>query len=261
MTVAATYGRPKGTIDDPGGMGGAQKARDEWWAGQGQNDIQQERVTSGGAVAGQMSADAQTAGPAVNENRLYAEREASGAGGHQAGAINLASRLAAGNTPSAAAMQLQRGLNTATAQQTAMGRSARGGAAIASAGSNAAANTANLQQNAFTQGGLLRARDMSQGRGLLGSALGQAQSQDEARMGEANRVGQFNSQFRDQSALNWGNAALGLGEVENAQQSQDLDWYRGGMAPVEAQSEADQQAQRWEYDRRKAARAAFEEDK
>jgi hypothetical protein len=157
-------------------------------------------------------------------------------------------------------MQLQSGLNQASAQQQAMGRSARGGAALATAGSNMQANTANLQQNAYSQGGLLRSKDMALGRGMLGTGLGQQQAQDQQRLGMANQLNQFNADANDRFSLGMGQAGVGLGGAANAQNQTDLAWHQGGMQSVEAQSEAEQQRQRWLSNSRSQAVAANIED-
>lgn len=261
VPLQATYGRPAGTQEDPGGWGGANKARDEWWQGQGNNDRDQANVGQGAYDANTQAQNAHTRGPQAVENQQLANNEASGAGGHQQGAIGMANTLARGTQPSQAAYQLQHGLNQASDQQTAMGRSARGGAAIATAGANAQANQAALQQNAYTQAGILKAQDMSMGRGMLGSQLQQQRDQAGQRLGQANLLGQNNSDRNDKFAIGMGQAAAGLGDVANQQQQQDLQWYQGGMQSVEAQSEADQQRQRWLADEqnRKVA-AAIEDD-
>jgi hypothetical protein len=260
MPVAANYGRPAGTIDDPGGMGGANKARDEWWNRKADNDAQQGMVNGAAGYANQQAGLGQDRGPMAIEDQALSNQEASGAGGHQQGAIGLAGTLARGQQPSQAAMQLQAGLNQSSAMQQSMAAGARGGAALATAGANMGANTAALQQNAWTQGGLLRSRDMAAGRGMLGTGLGQQQAQDQQRLGQANQLGQFNADLNDKYSLGMGQAGVGLGGAANAQQQTDLAWHQGGMTPVEAQSEAQQQQQRWEGDAERQRVAARKED-
>lgn len=260
MPVAATYGRPAGTIEDPGGMGGANKARDEWWSHKADSMPQQEQITAGLEYANEQAALGQNRGPTAAENAGYANNEASGAGGHQQGAIGLAGTLARGQQPSQAAMQLQSGLQQASAQQAAMGRSARGMASLATAGANTQANRSNLQQNAFTQGGLLRSRDMAAGRGMLGTGLGQMQEQDQARFGLANQMGQDNAMRNDKYSLGMGAGGVGLGSVANGQQQNNLLWHQGGMTSIEAQSEADQQQKKWMADAEAERIAARGED-
>lgn len=247
---AADYGRnPDGSI----------AARNEWWAQQNRNDADQGIVQGAEGYANQQAG--LNRGAQANESTRYSDQEASGAGGHQQGAIGIARSLATGSQPSAAAYQLQAGLNQSLQQQSAIARGARGSAAIATAGANNAANNAALQQNAYTQGGILRAHDMAIGRGLYGSMLGEQQQQDQARLGQANDMSQFNADLNDKYSLGMGQAAVGLGGVSNAQRGQDFNYYQGGMGVVDAQSEADQQHQRWLYDARKQAAAANNEDR
>ncbi len=248
IPVAATYGRTKD---------GASDARDQWWDRENDNNEQQAIV---GGAANYANGQTQERDAQALENQGLSNQEASGANGHQQGAIGLAGTLARGQQPSQAAMQLQRGLQSASAQQQSLGRSARGGAALATAGANQQANTANLQQNAFTQGGMLRARDMAAGRGMLGTALAQQQEQDQNRLGQANQMGQFNADENDRYRLGMGQAAVGLGNVGNAQNQQDLAWHQGGMTSIEAQSEADQQYRQWLADAEKQRLAAEAED-
>ncbi len=238
--------------------GGAIKARDEWWKSMGNNDAQQEQMSGGMGFA---NGQAQTDRPdQAVENLKLANNEASGAGGNQQAALGLAGTLARGQQPSQAAYQLQSGLNQATAQQTAIGRSARGSAAIATAGADAAANRANLQQNAYTQGGMLKSQDMAQGRGMLASQLGTVRDQDNQRIGQANTISQYNGQANDAYKLGMGNAAVGFGDVANQQGGQDQQLYHQGMQPVIAQDSANQQHQVNSADIRKQAVNANEED-
>ncbi len=248
VPLAAQYGRT---------AGGAVAAGQEWWNRKADNDEQQAIVSGATNYANGQTGerDAQAL-----EDQGLSNQEASGANGHQQGAIGLAGTLARGQQPSQAAMQLQRGLQSASAQQQSLGRSARGGAALATAGANQQANTANLQQNAFTQGGMLRARDMATGRGMLGTALAQQQEQDQNRLGQANQLGQFNADENDRYRLGMGQAAVGLGGVGNSQDQTDLAWHQGGMTSIDAQSEADQQRQKWIADAEKQRRAAALED-
>ncbi len=257
VPLAAEYGRSNPLTDH---YGGANRARDEWWKGMGHNDADQNAINAGAASANRQSEIGQTRGPVAQENAGFANNEASGAGGNQAYATGLAGTLARGNTPSVGAYQLQSGLNQATAQQRAMSRSARGGAALATAGTDAAANTANLQQNAFSQGKILAAQDMTAGRNLYGSALGQQRDQDNARIGIGNTISQANAEQNDKYSLGMGGAAVGMGGAGNGASAQDLQYYQGGMGVVGAQSEAEQQKQRWVADARKRVAAQQAED-
>lgn len=222
---------------------GAVNARNEWWAGMDRNDADMGAINKGIGFANGQAANPTAVG--ATENAGLANNEASGANGHQSGAIGLAGTLARGQQPSQAAYQLQNGLNQATAQQTAIGRSARGGAALATAGADAQANTANLQQNAYQAGGMLRSRDMAAGRGMLAGFTEQQRGQDNQRLGQSNDFAAQNADLRDRASLGFGQAAVGLGGVANAGANQDLQYYNSGMGPVDAQDEANQARQKW----------------
>lgn len=232
---AAIYGRKPS---------GDQVSRDEIMGHAAENDADQANINSGMNYANSEAQKAQTRVGAAEDVGL-SNNVAGGANGNQAGAITLARRLATGSQPSAAAYQLQSGLNQATAQQTALGRSARGSAAIATAGANAGYNNANLQQSAFAQGGLLRSRDMATGRGLYGGLVGQAREQDTARIGMANEMSQFNAAQNDKLGLQMGQAAVGFGDVANQQGGSDLNYHQRGMQPINAQAEAEQARRHW----------------
>ncbi len=153
-----------------------------------------------------------------------------------------------GQAPSAAAYQLQAGLDQGLAQQQSMGRSARGAAGLATAESNAGYNSGAMQQNAFTQGGMLRSQDMAAGRGLYGSLLNDQRGQDANALGEANKMSQFNANQYDQYRNQMGNADVAFGSVANGQNGNDLDNWNRGMSPVYAQDDMNQQGQEWQYD-------------
>ena len=248
---AAEYGR---------NPNGATAARDEWLNHATEDNVNQGAISTGMSWANQEAQNAQNRPGAVEDVGL-ANNAASGAGGNQAGAVTLAKRLATGSQPSAAAYQLQAGLNNATAQQTALGRSARGAGAIATAGANAQGNTAALQQNAYLQGGLLRSRDMAQGRNMYGGLLGQQREQDTVRIGQANEMSQFNASNNDRYGLQMGQAAVGFGDVANQQSGMDLNYYQRGMNPVNAQSEADQARRHWLAQSQKTAVANNSQEK
>ena len=257
VPLAAEYGRSNPLTQH---YKGANDARNEWWAGQSRNDVDQNAINGGAAGANRQAEIGQTRGPMARENEGYAANEASGAGGYQQDSIGLARDMAYGNRPSVGAYQLQNGLNTAARQQQSIARGARGSAALATAGTDAAANTANLQQNAFSQGKILAAQDMATGRGLYGSMLGTQRDQDNARLGIANTITQANAEQNDKYSLGMGGAAVAMGGAGNAMNSQDLQYYQGGMGVVGAQSEAEQQKQRWEADARKRVQAQNAED-
>jgi hypothetical protein len=242
---AARYGRS---------ATGPEDARDEFWNRQTANDTQQGAIQGG---MGYANGQAATGKPMqVTQDQGLANNAASGAGGNQREAINLAQGLATGAGPSQAALQLQRGLTQGLAQQTAMGRSARGSAALATAGTDAQANQAAMQQQAFTAGGMLRSQDMAAGRGMLNSALGQQRDQANQQLAEGDSVNQANAQNQDQYRLGMGQAGVAFGNVGNAQEGQDQGVYGAGMAPISAQDEANQQYQRWIADANKQAVSA-----
>ncbi len=133
-------------------------------------------------------------GPMAWEDQDLSNREATTSGYHQQGALNLALNGALGNQPSEAAYQLQAGLDKAVGQQTALQGSARGAAGIANAGANAGGNIANLQQNAFTDAGRLRAQEIAMYSNMYGNLSNQVAQQDMNRLAEGNRMAQFNAQ-------------------------------------------------------------------
>ncbi len=228
-----------------GGDGG-KALSDAGFARMGYNDGEQGIVSGAAGYANDEAAGASTRGDqAVTDPRL-AGNEASGADGHQAGAIELARRMAMGQAPSQGAYQLQAGLNQGSAQQASMATGARGSAALATAGANAGANTSNLQQNAFTQGGMLRSRDMAAGRGMLASGLGQKAGQDLNQLNSRNEMNAYNQDLNMKYGLDMGNAAVGLGGIENLQGQEDHANFDRGTRPGYAQDDAMQQANAWE---------------
>lgn len=245
---AAQYGRQPG---------GAEAARDEWW---GMRGAGQERQQQAIGASDWMRQQGQTGGNQAQENAALASNYASGAGGNQQGAIQLARQMAMGQSPSAAAYQLQSGLDQSSRMQSAMAGGARGGAALATAGQNAQANTSNLQQNAFTQGQMLRAREMAQGAGMYSTLLGQQREQATARLGMGNEMSQFNAGQRDRYNLGMQGAAIGMGQAANQQGELDLGYYQQGMNPINAQTQAQQQYQQWLDSARRQAYAANQEE-
>ena len=238
---AARYGRS---------ANGATDARDEWW-NRGNANAPQRNAVSGAIDSANKQAIAGPVG-AQQDPRL-AGNASSGAMGHQPGATGLAASLAAGTMPSQAAYQLQNGLNSASNQQRSLGASARGGAAIATAGSNAQANIADLRQNAYLQAGAVKANDMTQGRGMYGSMLGQQREQNAAQLGMGNEMSQGNAANADKSRLGMGGAAVGLGQAGVQQQGTQLGDFQQGMNPVNAQTQATQAGQMWSSSARKQA--------
>lgn len=243
---AAIYGR------DYGATGAAE---DEWLKQRESTAGDRNAVQGGMSWANKEAQDAQNR-VGVYEDKGLADQFAGGANGNQDRAIQDAYNLASGRTPSAAAYELQAGLDRGSRGQAAVARGARGSAGLAVATGNANSNVSNMQQNAFTQGGIQRAQDMTYGRGLLASMTGQQRDQALARLGQANQVGQYNAQQNDKYGLQMGQAGLALGGAAVAQNNQDQRNYDDQMAPQRAQDEANQQHQLWESEHEKQAIAA-----
>lgn len=248
-TPAAQYGN-----SHPGGIGAILGDYENLG---GANQWAQDSLNSGASYADSLARKAQNRGPSAREDSGLAWNEASGAGGNQGAALGLAGTLARGQQPSQAAYQLQSGLNANMAQQSAIARGARGGAALAVAGQNEAFNNATAQQNAFTQGGLLRSRDMATGRGLLGSQLDTMQRQNAARIGQADTLNQFNAAQNDKVELGMAGAAVNLGNAATNAGNQNLNIQKGKDAITDQQNTADQQAQVWEGKKRKGEVSAW----
>ncbi len=243
---AAQYG------DEPGGE---DKARQEWLDQMGANDAEQAGIASGMSYADKVAADPGKYRPNAEEDAGLAGQFSSGASGHQQGAIGLARSMASGQAPSQGAYQLQAGLTQGLAQQRAMAGSARGGAALATAGSNQGYNASNMQQNAYTAGGLLRSQDMAAGAGMYGTLAGQQREQAAARLGMGNEMAQFNAEGRDKYGLQMGQAGIGFGDAGNMAAGRDLSNYGQGMNPIKAQTEANQGGQSWKVNTKKTINA------
>lgn len=233
---------------------GAQKLQGEALA-----RIGHDSTDLGGAV-GYANGQAATGGPGALQNKQAANNQASGANGNQAGAIELARRQAMGQAPGAGVQQLQQGLQQASAQQSAYAAGARGSAALATAGSNAAANRSNLQQGAFGNAGMMRAQDMATGRGMYASLTGQQRAQDGMALGAGNDFSSANQGAQDGYQLGMGGAAAGLGGVANAQTGANFTNAQNAFGIGYAQDDANQDQQTWQANNRKAAIAANEED-
>ncbi len=216
-----------------------------------------------GAIQGGMgyaNGQAATGRPGAVGNQQAANNQASGANGNQAGAIELARRQAMGQSPGAGVQQLQQGLNQASAQQASMAAGARGSAALATAGANAAANRSNLQQTAFGGAGLMRAQDMATGRGMYASLTNQQRGQDASAIGMANDFSTANQKAQDDYTLGMGNAGVAFGGVANAQQGADFNNMHNAFDIGAAQDDANQDQQTWQANNRKQMIAANEED-
>lgn len=169
---------------------------------------------------------------ATSENSDLAQNEANTRNGDQSGALQLARESAMGLAPSAAAYQMQYGLNQAAAQQAAMAGGARGASSLALAQQNAAGNVGNLQQNAFTQAGQLRAQEMAAALGQYGNFAEQQRAQDQARLAQGNQMAQFNASQAQANQLQ--NSSLANQANNNAQ-----GWYSAAQNPYNQQLQAD----------------------
>lgn len=241
---AGVYGRQDAIQDHGDGTYGSNGLRDEAWAHQSDNDVQQQNSASNAGYAQNAAQTGAGMQRASTDPRLAAQ-EAAARAGHQNSAIGLAGTLARGSMPSAGAMQLQRGLNQATAQQSAIAAGARGSAALATSQASRQANVANLQQNAYTNAGILRANEMAAGRGLYGSLASQQRDQDASYQQQQNQLAQFNAQEKDKYTVGMAGMATGYGQLGNQQQQGDQAWMDMGQHSVDAQSQMEQERQRW----------------
>ncbi len=215
--------------DNPVYWGGSKGAADSSFAA-GQNG--QATAGLGGSWAGSQAKNAQFRGPMASENQQLTNNEAQTRGFDQAGALQLQREAAMGNAPSAAQMQMGRGLDSALAQQQAQMGSARGAAGIALAGGNAAANSAQMSNSVIGQAGQLRAQEMAQARGAYGDLASAVRGQDQSRIAQGNQMSQFNAGLNDQYAL-------GMGGLQNQFGTQGLGWYQGSQNPYNQQLGAD----------------------
>lgn len=215
-----------------GGPGGA-----EHWSKMGLDNLD----NAGAARNWAMGQAQQDRGPQALEDQTLSNREADARYGDQNGALQLAREAAMGNAPSEAAYMMQRGLDSAVAGQQSAAGSARGAAAMAQAQSNAAANTANLQNQAFTQAGQLRANEMAQARGQYGGLAGQQREQDLQRLGMGNDMANKNADRNDAyKGMMMGGA--------NAFGNQAMGWYNGAQNPYNKQAELDYYTQKMNSD-------------
>ena len=168
-------------------------------------------------------------GPMARETQALSDREAMASGGDMSGALQLAREGAMGMAPSAAAYQMQQGLNDATATQSAIAGSARGSAALANAQGNSAANVANLQQNAFSEGGRLRAAEMQNYANLYGGLAGQNVNQAQNRMQMGNQMSQYNAGLNDQYRLGMGGLGVQYGQLGNELEKTNQGYFGQGV--------------------------------
>jgi len=171
-------------------------------------------------------------GAMATENPELSQRETDARYGDQAGALQLSREAAMGQSPSEAALLMQQGLNQASANQASMAGSARGSAALATAQGNAAGATAGLQNQAYLQGGALRAQEMANARGQYGQLSSQVRDQDLQRLGQGNQMSQFNAGLNDQYRL-------GMGQLGNQYGQQGLGWYQAAQNPYNQQAQMD----------------------
>lgn len=245
----ATYG---GTGPGGGAVAHAQEGLNR--VGDTLNNEQAATNASGQANAAAQGA--QTRGPQAEQNSYDANNAAGGANGNQAGAIELARRQAMGQAPGAGIRSLQMGLNQASSQQSAMAAGARGSGSIATAGANAAANTSDLQQNAFAGAGMMRSQDMAAGRGLYNTLASQGRDQAGQLQDSANQMGLANQGMNDSHALAMGNAATGFGGIANGYNGEAFNQTTNAMEPINAQDDANQANQEQHGNNRKQAVAA-----
>jgi len=164
-------------------------------------------------------------GPQAWENQQLSDNEENSRDWDQSGAIELAREAAMGLTPSAAAYQMQSGLDQSLAAQQAQMGGARGSAGIALASGNAASNSANLMNQTYNQAAQLRAQEMANATGLYGGLAGQQRSQDQNRLSMGNQMSQYNAGLNDQYKLGMLNAGSQYGNL-------GLGYYNGAQNPL-----------------------------
>ena len=169
-------------------------------------------------------------GPVAMENQDLSNRESEARYGDQNGAIQLSREAAMGQAPSEAAYMMQQGLDRGLANQQALAGGARGMAGLAMAGSNAAANSGALQNQAFTAAGQMRAGEMAQARGQYGQLAQGQREQDLGRLNMGNQMGQFN-------ATNNNQYQLGMGGLSNQANQNAQGWYGQSMQPYNQQQQ------------------------
>lgn len=244
QVAAATYGAQKvseGNILDDYMEGGQVNynatpytAPPNYYGGYEEAYIDQANIGQQGMFGAQANQDAFNAeafrdrGPQAWENANLSNNEAWSRGYDQQGALQLAREAAMGNAPSEAAWQQQRGLDQAIAAQQSQIGGARGAAAIANAQGNAAGNIANLQNQAYSNAAQLRAQEMANARGQYGALAGQMREQDQARLGQANQMSQFNATNNDAYRTNMGTIGAQYG-------NQAADWYTKYQDPYKTQ--------------------------
>ncbi len=224
------------TMAGNGEIDGLPGSRNSGGYGGGYNNQMSQGLTNlglgGSAVAGKnanywQDQASQTRGPQAYENQDLSNRESASRYGDQNGALMLQREAAMGNAPSAAAYQMQRGLDQSLGAQQAQMGAARGNAGIALASSGAAANSANLMNQTYNQAGQLRAQEMSNARGQYGELASQQRGQDLNRLGMGNDMANRNADRNDAYRL-------GAGGLANQFGNQGLGWYNGSTSANDA---------------------------
>lgn len=209
--------------DEPGyEMGPRQQIGGElgvdWVADQGYAGMK--KAGMGGSWALGQAMGAQDRGPMANEAQWLSDQEYGARNGDQAGSLQLSREAAMGMAPSEAAFMMQQGLDKASAQQAAQAGGARGAAALAQAQGNSASNVANMQQQAFSNAGQLRANEMAQARAQYGQQAGQMRAQDQQRLQMGNQMSQYNAGLNDSYGLGMAGSANAFGQTGQG-------WYKG----------------------------------
>ena len=249
-------------VRDPSGLvakdkfvgNGPQGVYDQSTAAEAETDRQRGQSDSNGAFAG-LAAQTGYGLSRASEDKGLAGSEAASRYGDQNSAIGLAGTMARGSRPSAAAYQLQSGLNQGMAQQQSAAAGARGSAALATAGQRAADVSAGLQQNAYTQGRILKANEMSAGRSLYGNLTTQQANQDMERIGQGNAMNQFNAKQADAYQSGMAGLDVGFGQLNNAQNQTNQGAEQNGMHAMDQQAAIDRQRATWLAQARSQANA------
>jgi hypothetical protein len=202
-----------------------------------------------GGMSGSLYKDAMSRDVPVQESQYYSDNEGQSRAYQQAG-LDLTTQAAMGLAPSEAAYQMQRGLDQASAAQNSMQGSARGAAAIANAQGNATSNIAGLQQGVFTDAGQLRAQEMAQARGMMGTQSQALRGMDQGRLNSSNEFGLANRSMGNQQQLGLLAASQGYGGLDNSRYSVNQNaalgnaqlgqgYYEQGLGVARNQSTAD----------------------
>lgn len=195
----------------------------DWgYANDARDDAAQQETQAGMGGTWAQNQMMEDRGPQAQESAYYADREATARDYDQAGALQLSREAAMGMAPSEAAYQLQAGLNQASQQQAQIAGGARGSAALALAQQNAAGQVGNLQGQAFTEAGRLRAQEMAAARQQYMQGAENMRAQDQQRMAQTNQMGQYNAGANDQYSLGMGNLANQFGNQQLGARGQEI---------------------------------------